>query len=218
MRARYVRVVEYDVPDREGSGAHELFALITNVLDPANVDARALAGLCVWRWEHELGNKQIKTYLRGPGKILRSRSPDLVYQEIWGYLLTHFTIAALICQGATAAGIDPDKVRYTRTMRIVRRRVGDPSCSPNHQARALARVHADITRLEKLSERRERGYPRVVRRARHNHYKVKSPGQHRIRYDAPATIRVARTSGPAPRQRERTRTRHRPATAVRRVR
>jgi len=129
MRARYVRVVEYDVPDREGSGAHELFALITNILDPANVDARALAGLCVWRWEHELGNKQIKTYLRGPGKIPRSRSPDLVYQEIWGYLLTHFTIAALICQGATAAGIDPDKVRYTRTMRIVRRRVGDPSFS-----------------------------------------------------------------------------------------
>ncbi|WP_198153064.1 hypothetical protein [Pseudofrankia sp. DC12] len=51
-------------------------------------------------------------------------------QEIWGYLLTHFTIAALICQGATAAGIDPDRVRYTRTMRLVRRRVGDPSSSP----------------------------------------------------------------------------------------
>ncbi|WP_052710721.1 hypothetical protein [Pseudofrankia sp. DC12] len=89
---------------------------------------------------------------------------------------------------------------------------------PDHEARALARVHADITRPEKLNERRERGYPRVVRRARHNHYKVKSPGQHGIRYDAPATIRLARTSGPAPQQRERTRTRRRPATAVRRVR
>ncbi|WP_239397026.1 IS4 family transposase, partial [Frankia sp. CiP3] len=52
-RARYVRVVEYDVPDREGTGSHELFALITNILDPADADARALAGLYVWRWEHE---------------------------------------------------------------------------------------------------------------------------------------------------------------------
>lgn len=131
-RARHVRVVEYDIPDRDGSGSgsQELFALITNVLGPADGQATALAALYAWRWEHETGNQQLKTYLRGPGKILRSRLPELVYQEVWGYLLTHYALAALICRAATAAGIDPDRVRYKRTLRIVRRRVADPSFSP----------------------------------------------------------------------------------------
>jgi hypothetical protein len=129
-KARYVRVVEYDTPDRAGNGAHELFALITNILDPRDAPAIPLAGVYQQRWEHETANKQLKTYLRGPGKVLRSKSPELVYQEIWGYLLTHFAISALICAAATAAGIDPDRIKFKRTVRLIRRRVGDPSFSP----------------------------------------------------------------------------------------
>jgi len=80
--------------------------------------------------QHETGNRQLKTYLRGPGKILRSESPDMVRQEIWGYLLTHYAISALICTVATAAGIDPDRVKFKRTVRIIRRRAADPAFSP----------------------------------------------------------------------------------------
>ncbi len=129
-KARYVRVVEYDIPDREGNGKHELFALITNILDPRDAPAIPLGGVYQQRWEHETGNKQLKTYLRGPGRVLRSKSPELVYQEIWGYLLTHFAISALICTAATAAGIDPDRITFTRTVRLIRRRASDPSFSP----------------------------------------------------------------------------------------
>lgn len=129
-RARYVRVVEYDIANREGSGQHELFAVITNILDPREADGPSLAVAYGQRWEHETSNQQIKTYLRGPGKALRSELPDLVYQEIWSYLLTHFAISALICEAATAAGIDPDRVKFKRTVRLVRRRVGGPSFSP----------------------------------------------------------------------------------------
>jgi hypothetical protein len=80
--------------------------------------------------EHEAGNAQLKTYLRGPGKVLRSGSPPLVEQEIWGYLLTHYAISALTCAAATAAGVDPDRVKFKRTVRILRRRVADPAFSP----------------------------------------------------------------------------------------
>ena len=34
---------------------------------------------------------------------------------------------------------------------------------------------AAITDPQQLNERRERSYPRVVKRARHNHYPVKKP-------------------------------------------
>jgi hypothetical protein len=46
-----------------------------------------------------------------------------------------------------------------------------------------------ITVPEHLNKRRERSYPRVVKRARHNSYHVKKPGQHGIRHNAPAAIK-----------------------------
>jgi hypothetical protein len=81
--ARSVRVIEYDVPDREGDGKDELIVLVTTITDFRAATAQALAGAYQQRWEHEAGNAQLKTYLRGPGRVLRSGSPDLIEQEIW---------------------------------------------------------------------------------------------------------------------------------------
>jgi hypothetical protein len=129
-KARYVRVIEYEVPDRDGNGKDERIILVTTITDPQRASAAVLARAYHERWEHETGNAQLKTCLRGPGRVLRSQSPDMVRQEIWGYLLTHYAISALICAAATAAGIDPDRVKFKRTVRIVRRRVADPAFSP----------------------------------------------------------------------------------------
>ena len=126
-RARYVRVVEYEVPDRAGDGKDELIALVTTITDLREAPPPRSRPAYHERWEHETGNAQLKTYLRGPGKVLRSKSPDMVRQEIWGYLLTHYAISALICTAATAAGIDPDRVKFKRAVRIIRRRVDDPA-------------------------------------------------------------------------------------------
>ena len=129
-KARHVRVIEYDVPDREADGKGELIALVTTITDPRQAPAGILAQAYHQRWEHETGNRQLKTYLRGPGKVLRSQKPDMVRQEIYGYLLTHYAISALICQAATAAGVDPDRVKFKRTVRIIRRRAADPAFPP----------------------------------------------------------------------------------------
>jgi len=129
-KARHVRVIEYEVPDRDGDGKGELIALITTITDPRQAGAAALARAYHERWEHETGNAQLKTCLRGPGKVLRSQKPDMIRQEIYGYLLTHYAISALICQAATAAGVDPDRVKFKRTVRIIRRRAADPAFPP----------------------------------------------------------------------------------------
>jgi hypothetical protein len=47
-----------------------------------------------------------------------------------------------------------------------------------------------ITDPRNLNTRRERSYPRVIKRARYNSYRVKKPGQNGIRHDAPATINL----------------------------
>ena len=147
-----VRVVEYSVPNRApdhggnnahaknpdsnpdsnsgpgpGRGLEEKITLITTILDPAHATADQLAQAYHERWEHETGNRQLKTYLRGPGRVLRSHKPDTVYQEIYGYLLTHYAISALICRAATEADIDPDRVKFLHTVRILRRNVAAPT-------------------------------------------------------------------------------------------
>ena len=129
-QARYVRVIEYEVPDRDGDGKGEVIALVTTITQMTAAPAPLLAEAYHQRWEHETGNAQLKTHLRGPGRVLRSKSPDMVRQEIYGYLLTHYAVSALICQAATQAGIDPDRVKFKRTVRIVRRRAADPAVFP----------------------------------------------------------------------------------------
>jgi hypothetical protein len=114
-----VRVIEYDVPDRPGSG--DLIVLLTTILDPGDAHADELAAIYHQRWEEETAFDQVKTHLRGPGKVLRSRLPDLVHQEIWAWLITHYAITALIARAAEAADIDPDRISFIRVLRLVRR-------------------------------------------------------------------------------------------------
>lgn len=119
--AHLVRVIEYDVPDRDGNGTGELIVLLSTITDPTAARADELAAAYHQRWEEETGNDQLKTHLRGPGKLLRSRLPDLVHQEIWAWLLVHYAIAVLITRAAEATDLDPDRISFIRTLRIARR-------------------------------------------------------------------------------------------------
>jgi len=111
-RVRWARVIEYEVPDR-GSG--DLICLLTTILDPREAPASLLAKTYHRRWEHEVANKEIKNQLRGPGKILRSKTPDMVRQELYGYTIAHYAVCALICRAATETGIDSRRVKFTNT-------------------------------------------------------------------------------------------------------
>jgi hypothetical protein len=59
---------------------------------------------------------------------------------------------------------------------------------------------ADITRPRNLNpKRRNRTYPRVVKRARHNSYRVKRSTDIGLRHDKPPTIRLANLNATQPR-------------------
>lgn len=120
-QARPVRVIEYDVPDRDGNGTGEIITLLTTITDPGDARADELAAAYHQRWEEETSNDQLKTHLRGPGKVLRSRLPDLAYQEIWAYLIVHHAISALIAKASAAADLDPDRLSFAKTLRLIRR-------------------------------------------------------------------------------------------------
>jgi len=140
--------------------------------------------------QEETANDQLKTHLRGPGRILHSRLPDLVHQEIWAWLLVHHATSALTTRAAQAADLDPDRISFTRVLRLVRRTAtGTAAFPPQDWDHALPHIHAEITRKTN-PKRRDRSYPRVVKRARHNNYRVKKPGDTATRHPGPATINI----------------------------
>jgi hypothetical protein len=189
--AHLVRVVEYDVPDREGNGSGELIVLLSSVTGPAEARAEELAAAYHQRWEEETANDQLKTHLRGPGRVLRSRLPELVHQEIWAWLTVHYALSVLIARAAEAADLDPDRISYSRVLRIARRTAtGTAGFSPRDWADALPAILADITR-KPLPPRRHRTCPRAVKRLRHNAYRAKNRTEAAsTRHPGPPTIRL----------------------------
>jgi hypothetical protein len=126
----YVRAVDYEVTDR-GDG-EEIITLVTNVTDPEDIPAAELAAAYHERWEAELVFGELKTHQRGAATILRSRKPELVEQEIWGLLLTHYGIRHLMREAADQAGLDPDRMSFIRALRVIRRHVtGQAAFSPS---------------------------------------------------------------------------------------
>lgn len=122
-----IRVVEYTIPNRPGA---ELVRLVTNLLDHAEAPAHDLATLYAQRWEFELGLDEIETHQIGNYRVLRSRKPELIEQEIWGLLITHYAIRDLMREAADNAEIDPDRLSFLRSLRILRRSVANGDAFP----------------------------------------------------------------------------------------
>jgi hypothetical protein len=119
-----VRVVEYTLGKDPGRSRQPgPIRLLTTILDPAAAPAAELAALYQQRWEFETTLDELKTHQRGPKLVLRSRSPEMVAQEVWAHLLVHHAIRRLMYQAALDAGTDPDRLSFVRSLRIVRRQV-----------------------------------------------------------------------------------------------
>ena len=123
-----VRVIEYTVADgREPAGPYRL---ITTILDHDEAPAAGLAAAYAQRWEIESAFDELKTHQRGPRAVLRSKSPALVLQEIWGHLCCHYAIRTLMADAAAHAGRDPDRVSFVAALRIARRSIAQQGAFP----------------------------------------------------------------------------------------
>ncbi|MGA6160423.1 IS4 family transposase [Stenotrophomonas sp. NPDC087984] len=117
-----VRVIEYTL-GHDGSGT--VYRLITTILDPKAASATSMASLYAQRWEIESTLDEIKTHQGGPRLVLRSQHPRGVEQEIFAFLLVHHALRDLMHQAARQLDQDPDRISFTRTLRIIRRHVTD---------------------------------------------------------------------------------------------
>ena len=116
-----VRVNDYRL---EGiADAEPIYRLVTTILDFQRAPAHELAALYHQRWEIESALDELKTHLRGPRIVLRSKAPDLVRQEFYGLMMAHFAIRGLMHEAALKANEDPDHLSFLHAVRVIRRKL-----------------------------------------------------------------------------------------------
>lgn len=125
-----VRVVEYMLVNNTSAPEKTVYRLLSNILDHDLAPAAELAALYHERWEAENVFGEIKNQLYGYKTILRSKTPDLVYQEMWGLLLAHFAVRQLMYQAAMRHDIDPDKLSFINAVRVLKRKLPQAMAIP----------------------------------------------------------------------------------------
>jgi len=126
-----VRVIEYTLSDPGRRTSTDRYRLVTTILDPTAAPAGELAALYTERWEIETALGELKTTQRGPRQVLRSKSPELVAQEVWAHLLVHYALRAVMHTAALEADLDPDRLSFIGSLRVIRRQViAAPAFSP----------------------------------------------------------------------------------------
>lgn len=172
---RRVRIIEYthDDPSRPGYGVKN--RLLTDLLAPADLPACEAVVLYHERWEQELAFDEIKTHLNGRELLLRSKTPRGVVQELYGLFLAHRVIRQVIVDAAATGKLDPDRLSFTNTLRVLQCHLHEASscCVAEWYERLLCEV-----RCQELRERCNRWYPRVVKRKMKKWDKKRSRHRH----------------------------------------
>jgi hypothetical protein len=127
--AQQVRVIDYTLKD-SSAPVQDSYRLVTNILEPQDAPALELAALYHERWEVESVFDEFKTHMRSASTVLRSKTPDLVEQELWGLLLAHFAIRQLMEQAAWQSGLDPDRLSFTHALRVIKRKMPHAAAVP----------------------------------------------------------------------------------------
>lgn len=155
-----VRVIEYTHDDPNRPGAGQRHRLITDVLNPADLPASEAPIIYHERWEQELAFDEIKTHLNGRPVPVRSKTPAGVVQEIYGLMLAHYLVRRVIHDAATVAMHDPDRLSFTDSLRVIQCRLPE---SPRLGVEDWYRLLLKEIRRQRLRERRDRWYARVIR-------------------------------------------------------
>jgi Insertion element 4 transposase N-terminal/Transposase DDE domain len=120
-----VRVIEYSLPgvaDTPASPKRAVrYRLLTTLLDPDPAPALELAALYHERWEVEAVFDELKTHLVQRRRTLRSKTPDGVRQEFYGWVLAHYAVCWLMHQAASAHRLQQRQLSFTGHVHLLRR-------------------------------------------------------------------------------------------------
>ena len=139
--------------------------LLTSMTDPLRYPGKDIAELYSHRWEIELVYREMKQYMLQNNLTLRSKKPELVIQELWGMLLAYNLLRFLMCQMAYAQNkVMPYQIGFKQASLFL---IGQlqllPAVAPGRIPEVMNYI-LDMAESFTLPERRDRSYPRAVKR------------------------------------------------------
>lgn len=165
-----IRVIEYVI---EENGRDVVYRLITDLMDVEKFPALLLAQEYHSRWEVENTLSEFKTYLNGRRTKIRSKNPREVIQEIYGWLLAHYSIRCLMFTAATEANLPPLRLSFTGCLRVVQRAIPKfQKITENENYLFFSWLIAEMM-SEIIPPRQNRSNPRVVKKTRCKFKKAK---------------------------------------------
>jgi hypothetical protein len=183
------RVIEFTLAleEDDGSTRRQRYRLLTTLADHRAHPAGELAAAYARRWAIETGWREVKTYLSGPGRPLRGRTPDLARQEIWALLAVYQAVRTLIARAAAGAGLDPARISFTTALRAAR----DTMAAPRRRLAAALDDTETALLAALVPERPHRTCPRAVKRVPFTPFPAAGHGQQApVSRHAAATITI----------------------------
>ena len=163
-----VRVIVYTLTDPARPGYGATHRLVTTLLDAQ--EAPALEVICTYheRWEIEVTIDEIDTHQRLVQHPLRSQKPVGVIQELYGLLLAHYAVRALMAEAAAQEGLAPTRLSFVHAIALIRIAIDDfHLVTPAQHSVLYQRLLRALARC-RLPERAQRTNPRVVKRKMSN--------------------------------------------------
>lgn len=192
-----VRVIEAAVRITTEAGTRTGdYRLITTLLDPGRAPAKQLVALYHQRWEIETAYCELKSTMLG-GRVLRSRYPSGVEQEVWA-LLTAYQVMRTAMSDAILdrPEIDPGRASFTTALRAARDQViQGAGILAQSTVDLVGKIGAAVL-ANLLPLRGARTRPRVVKRAI-SKYRAKGRDIDRRTYPATLSTRIL-TPDPGP--------------------
>jgi len=169
-----VRVINYSHDDPNRASCGELTCLITTVLDPQLFSAKEAVAVFGRRWDEESVLDEVKTVMQqSQAPLLRSKTPELVQQELYGLLLAHYLNRKVMAEAAELLGEAATGLSFKSSLEALKQWLTEKS---RQGWRRRYRVLLKKVAEKELREKRERSYPREKKAGRQK-WPMKRAGQ-----------------------------------------
>ncbi|MFG3690766.1 IS4 family transposase [Micromonospora sp. NPDC047740] len=185
-----IRVVEARISITTTAGSHTGdYRLLTTLLNPHAHPATELLRLYHERWEIETAYLELKSSILG-GRVLRSRTPDGIDQEIHALLITYQLLRTAMTDATDSQpGTDPDRASFTTALNTARDQIVHAAGIITGTVIDLVGVIGAHVLANLLPDRRLRTKTRMIKRS-NSKYQARGPNIDRRSYKATTSIDI----------------------------
>lgn len=141
------------------------YRILTSMVDPMRFLGEEIVELYCYRWEIEMGFREMKQTLLNSKYTLRSKRPDMIEQELWGVLLAYNLIRQAMTAGASKLdSVLPNQLSFSScSMAVTQFFATIPLTSPGNIPKHYALLLEQLSYFKLPPKREDRKYRRWVK-------------------------------------------------------